>query len=545
MSEPSPLLRVSALSKRYGRVAALDAVDLDVSRASIHALMGENGAGKSTLIKCLTGAVSRDSGRFQLDGRDLDPTSPRDAEGAGISTVFQEINLIPHMSIAENITLGRESFRAGLIDRKAARRRAEGAIARLGLSIDVSREVSSCSIAIQQLVAIARALDVQARLLILDEPTSSLDRTETARLFETLRRLRDAGLAVLFVTHFLDQVYAVADQITVLRDAKHVATRATSAFPRLELVSAMLGRAILPSSTSVNAGPEQQSPSLATKPSTNPSQAVSSPSGSPPFTDGSSAAPPPESRPEPSPRPTRDLLSLRAVSLAGSIEHADLSIAPGEAVGLAGLLGSGRTELAKVIFGLDRADSGSMSLDGQPYSPRSPRDAIARGVALTPENRKADGIVPSLSVRENILLALQARLGVWRSLSTRRRRDIAADLIAKLGVKAASADAPIASLSGGNQQKALLARWLATDPKLLILDEPTRGIDVGAKQAIERLIASLISGGLGVLFISSELPEIVRTCTRACVLRDRRTVAEVAGPSLTEERVMEAIATHD
>ncbi len=522
MSEPAPLLRISSLSKRYAHLLALDAVSFDVAPGSIHALMGENGAGKSTLIKCLTGAESRDSGEIVLDGTPCHPASPRDAERDGISTVFQEINLLPHMSIAENITLGRESFRFGIIDRRAARRRAAAAIARLGLSIETSLEVGSCSIAVQQLVAIARALDVRAKLLILDEPTSSLDRAETDQLFDILRRLRDEGIAVLFVTHFLDQVYSISDRVTVLRDGKHVTTRATGEFPRLDLVSAMLGRSI------DAAGLER------------PSAVVPTPAAS--SSDGRSAG---ANMPRPEPAiPSHELLSIRAVSHAGSIEHADLRIRSGEAVGLAGLLGSGRTELAKVVFGVLHAQSGSMSLDGLPFAPRSPRDAIARGVALTPESRKTEGIVPNLSVRDNIVLALQVRRGVWRSLPARRRHEIASDLISKLSIKTASADAPISSLSGGNQQKALLARWLATDPRLFILDEPTRGIDVGAKQEIERLVASLIDRGMGVLFISSELSEVVRTCSRVTVLRDRRTVAELSGEKLSEERILEAIATH-
>lgn len=525
MSDSPQLLRVSSLSKRYGRLVAIDAVDLDVAQGSIHALMGENGAGKSTLIKCLTGVVRRDSGEFLLEGRACNPASPRDAEGEGISTVFQEINLIPHMSIAENITLGRESFRAGLIDRRVARRRATAAIARLGLSVDVSREVGSCSIAVQQLVAIARALDVRAKLLILDEPTSSLDRAETSHFFEILRRLRDDGLGIIFVTHFLDQVYAVSDQITVLRDGRHVTTRATCEFPRFELVAAMLGRAI------GSVGPTKK-----TDGSDSEVSKTSCPANKRPAADAKTIASLKQHKPE--------LLRVQGVCHPGSIEHAELTLSPGEAVGLAGLLGSGRTELARVIFGVDRVESGAMTFAGKPYAPRSPRDAIARGIALTPENRKTEGIVPNLSVRENIVLALQARLGVWRSLSVRRRQKIATELIAKLAIKVAHADVPISSLSGGNQQKALLARWLATEPGLLILDEPTRGIDVGAKQEIERLIAALVERGVGVLFISSELPEVVRTCSRISVLRDRRTVAELSGDSLSENHVMEAIATH-
>ncbi|MBS0195551.1 MAG: sugar ABC transporter ATP-binding protein [Planctomycetes bacterium] len=493
------MLSVRSLSKRFGAVVALDSIDLDVSPGSIHALMGENGAGKSTLIRCLMGAVRRDGGTVLFEGTACDPASPRHAEAAGLSTVFQEVGLIPHMSVAENITLGRESRRWGLIDRREARARARRALARLGLTIDVDQELGGCSIALQQLVAIARALDVSARLLILDEPTSSLDRRETAELFAVLRRLRDEGVGIIFVTHFLEQVYQLCDRITVLRDGAHVVTRDTRDLPRPQLIAAMLGRTpAAPGASVTSAAPADAAP----------------------------------------------LLRATGLRRRESIEHADLTIPRGAAVGLAGLLGSGRSELARMLFGIDRPQGGRIELNGETFSPRSPRDAIARGIALTPENRKSDGIVPNLSVRENIVLALQARRGVLRSLSRREQDAIADEFIARLGIKTPHREAPISTLSGGNQQKALLARWLAANPALLILDEPTRGIDIGAKQEIESLIRGLINGGAGVLFISSELSELVRACSRIVVLKDRRTIGELRAPGLSEEHILEAIAAH-
>lgn len=500
----APLLVARGLSKRFGAVQALDGVDFSLDAGEIHALMGENGAGKSTLIKCLTGVHRADAGTVTLAGRAAAPASPREAETIGISTVYQEVNLIPHLSVAENVCLGREPVSrllAGKIRWREVRRRADAALARLGLRLDVRRELGSCSIAIQQLVAIARALDVDARVLILDEPTSSLDRDEVAELFSVLRRLRGQGLGIVFITHFLDQVDAVSDRITVLRDGRLVGVRRAAELPREQLVGMMVGREF--ELTARRAGDRT------------------------PDAGAGTAAP---------------VLRARGLARRNAVEHADIAVGRGEAVGLAGLLGSGRTETARLLFGADRPDRGRIEIDGEPVRLRNPRSAIARGLALSPEDRKAQGIVPNLSVLENIELALQSRRGLAWLHSGTDRRELAERYVKAMGIKLASTDQPVSSLSGGNQQKVLLARWLATEPRLLILDEPTRGIDVAAKAEILRLVERLQGEGMSILFISSELEEVARACRRVVVLRDRRTVAELTGDQVTESAVLSAIA---
>jgi simple sugar transport system ATP-binding protein len=498
------LLEVRGLTKSFPGALALDRVDFTARRDEIHALMGENGAGKSTLIKTITGVHRRDAGSVRLDGVDIDPRSPRAAERLGISTVYQEIHLIPHLSVAENVCLGREPTRFGCIRWREVHRRAAAALARLDVDVDVTRELSSCSIAIQQLVAIARALDLEARLLILDEPTSSLDADEVAELYRILRRLRDGGLAIVFITHFLDQVFAIADRISVLRDGRLVGQFDARSLTRVQLVSHMLGREMREEE------PSERAASLA--------QCSQS---------------------------SAHILEARGLTRRGSIEGIDLTIGKGEAVGLAGLLGSGRTETARLLFGIDRIERGEVRVAGEHVVLRSPRDAVRARLAFTPENRKTEGVVPDLSVRENIVLALQAREGAWRPLGRARAREIAQHFIASLAIKPSDGATPVANLSGGNQQKVLLARWLATDPLLLILDEPTRGIDVGAKAEIERLIARLCAEGRGALLVSSELEELVRACSRLVVLRDGRKVGELAGEEVSERTVMETIAGHE
>jgi galactofuranose transport system ATP-binding protein len=469
-------------------VHALAGVDFRLFAGEIHALMGQNGAGKSTLIKVLTGVYRADQGAMTFLGQPIDPRSPMEAQRLGISTVYQEVNLCPNLSVAENIFAGRYPRRgaagAWRIDWARMNAQARVLLARLNLAIDVTRLLSSYSVAVQQMVAIARALSVSARVLVLDEPTSSLDDDEVQRLFGVLRQLRADGLAILFVTHFLDQVYAVADRITVLRNGERVGEYATADLPAPALVAAMVGRALA-------------APAAAT------------------------AAPPAL---DPAATPA---LQASGLGRRGQLQPTDLVLRAGEVVGVGGLLGSGRTELARLLFGLDRADAGTLRVQGTALRADSPIQAIRRGLAMCPEDRKAEGIVAGLSLRENIALALQARRGIWRTIGAARQQAIAQHYVDALGIRAASLDTPIGQLSGGNQQKAVLARWLATDPLVLILDEPTRGIDVASKQEIMEQIVALARGGKSVLFISSEMDEVVRVADRIAVMRDRRKVGEL------------------
>ena len=497
----SPLLEIRGLEKSFPGVRALQGVDLDVRRGEIHALMGENGAGKSTLIKVLTGVYDRDAGTTRLNGESVRPRFPREAEAAGISTVYQEVNLIPHLSVAENICLGRQPTAFGFVKWRAIRERAERALRRLDLTLDVSRQLSSCSIAVQQMVALARALDISAKLLILDEPTSSLDEREVAELFAVMKKLSAEGLGVVFVTHFLDQVYSVCDRITVLRNGRHVGEYLTAQLPRLELVARMIGKEV--------AEVEKM----------NQPPAVSETAGS-----------------------AEPWLEVTNFGRKGSLQPLDLSIRPGEVVGLAGLLGSGRTETARLIFGVDRADSGTMKIDGKTVSINHPRDALRHRIAFTAEDRKVEGIIPNLSIRENIVLALQASRGPWAKITRAEQNALADRFIAALKIKTPGREQLIKNLSGGNQQKVLLARWLATEPRLFLLDEPTRGIDVGAKAEVEKLIGSLRERGLAILFISSELEEVVRDSQRVVVLRDRRKAGELLAGQISEHAIMAMIA---
>ena len=497
MSEP--LLVCRGLTKRFPGVVALDGVDFRAFGGEVHALMGENGAGKSTLIKALTGVHPRDAGEASVDGKPIHPRSPREAEAAGISTVYQEVNLIPDLTVAENICLGRQTTRFGFIRWGDARTRARAALARLGLDLDVDRTLSDCSIAIQQLVAIARATDISARVLILDEPTSSLDEGEVAQLFTVVRRLRGQGMAIIFVSHFLDQVYALADRITVLRNGKLVGEYRAAELPRLQLVAHMMGRSV----NEVEALQHREKPAQ--------------PAGEP-------------------------LLTTRGYGRRNAVKPLDLDIRRGEILGLAGLLGSGRTEVARLLFGLDRADSGEARLDGKPAAFHAPATAMHAGLGLTPEDRKTQAILPNLTVRENLIIALQARRGIWKKIPRQEQDRLVADFIKTLGIKTSGPEQLIRNLSGGNQQKVILARWLATEPRLLILDEPTRGIDVGAQADIERLLAKLRDQGLAIVFICADTAELARNSQRIAVLRDRAKVAELSGADLNEQAIMRAIA---
>jgi simple sugar transport system ATP-binding protein len=492
------------IEKAFPGVQALEGVDFDLAPGEIHALVGENGAGKSTLIKVLTGVERPDAGTITLDGQDIHVRSPQHAQSIGISTVYQEINLCPNLSMAENILIGRAPRRWGRIDWRAMNRRAGRILNDLDVEVDVTQPLGSYSVAIQQMAAIGRALDISsARILILDEPTSSLDSHEVDQLFGVMRKLRSQGIAIVFITHFLDQVYRVADRITVLRNGRLVGTYAPGALPRFELIAKMLGR------------------NLTELDDMTQSKLASGQEGT---------------------GETR--LLATQVGRTGSIEPFDLDLRAGEVVGLAGLLGSGRTEMASLLFGTDKPDQGSIVVDGKPVEHHSPIGSIGRGVALCPEDRKVEGIVDDLTVRENIVLAVQAGRGWLRSLSLSEQYAIANEYIRLLRIATPSADQPVRTLSGGNQQKVILARWLATNPHVLILDEPTRGIDVGAKAEVQRLVLSLAEEGKACLFISSELDEVLRTSHRIVVLRDRVKVNEFAG-DVREALIMQSMAGSD
>ncbi|GAB3237570.1 sugar ABC transporter ATP-binding protein [Glycomyces halotolerans] len=494
-----PIVQMTGITKDFTGVRALDGVDFTLRPGEIHAIMGENGAGKSTLIKVLTGVHAPDAGRIELDGEPVRFHSPGQAQAGGISTVYQEVNLTDNLSVAENLFAGREPRLGPFINFRAMRRRAKALLDDIGVDLNVAAPLSSYSIAMQQLVAIARAVDIEAKVLILDEPTSSLDRDEVAVLLRVMRKLADNGTSMVFISHFLDQVYEICDRMTVLRNGSLVGEWSTAELPENELIGHMLGR----DAEALDALEHRASRRRAD---------------------------------------ADVLVSAEGLGRKGSIAPFDLDIRAGEVVGLAGLLGSGRTETARLIAGADRHDSGSLTLGGDRLRGHNPRTAAARGIGFCPENRKTEGLIGDLSVAENMILAMQAARGWARAVPPARRDKLVADFIDKLGIRPADPNLPVGNLSGGNQQKVLLARWMLIEPRLLILDEPTRGIDVGAKADIQRLVAELSGEGMSVLFISAELEEVTRLSDRIAVLRDRELVDTLeAAADMTTERIVDTI----
>jgi simple sugar transport system ATP-binding protein len=496
-----PVVEMRDISITFGSVHALDQVSLRLLPGEVHALMGENGAGKSTLIKALTGVYTIDSGTVLVGGEQHEFSSPAASQAAGISTVYQEVNLLPNLTVAENMLLGREPRRFGAINVRAMNRRARATLESLGIDIDPTSELGEHPIAVQQLVAIARAVDVEARVLILDEPTSSLDADEVAKLFEVMRRLRDQGVAIVFVSHFLDQVYEIADRMTVLRNGKLVEERLVAETSQLELVKLMIGREL----------------EVLDRIDRTVSARTADESGAP-------------------------VLKALGVGRKGSLEATDLELYDGEVIGLAGLLGSGRTELARLLFGADTADTGEVVFRSERRRLRSPRHAIDRKVAFSSEDRKAEGVVGDLTVADNMLLALQASRGWLRPIPQTTRTKLVEQYLKALDIRPADPTALMRNLSGGNQQKVLLARWLITDPEILILDEPTRGIDIGAKAQIQAKVAELAAQGMAVVFISAELEEVLRLSDRLVVMRDRRKIDERPNDDVSVSDVLEIIA---
>jgi monosaccharide-transporting ATPase len=492
------LLRMTNVTKTFPGVKALNGVNFALRRGEVHALMGENGAGKSTLIKVLTGVYEMDEGEAYLGGRKLNISTPQEAQNEGISTVYQEVNLCANLTVAENIYIGRLPKTRGAIDWKRINKGSEELLARLNLFIDVKQPLSAYSVAIQQMIAIARAVDMSSGVLILDEPTSSLDKQEVAQLFAVMNKLRSEGMGIIFVTHFLDQVYEITDRITVLRNGTFVGEYRTEELPKSSLVSNMIGR-----EWSEHEGEVRKERDLSR---------------------------------------TEVFLSATGISRKGSIEPVSLEVRKGEVVGIAGLLGSGRTELVKLIFGIDKPDQGVIAIGSETFSAMYPKSAIRKGMGFCPEDRKEAGIVGELTIRENIALALQAKRGLFSYIPLRKQQETAAKFIELLRIKTPSMEQRLDALSGGNQQKVILARWLATEPNLLILDEPTRGIDVGSKGEIRSLILRLAQSGISILIISSELQEMIDCSDRIIVLRDRVQIGEVSGARMNENHIMNLIA---
>lgn len=502
--EQGAVLEMRGICKYFPGVRALQDVDFTLRRGEIHALMGENGAGKSTLIKVLTGVYPKDGGEVHIEGVEGAAVirSPQDAQNAGISTVYQEITLCPNLSVAENMYIGRT--KGAVTNWRKMNSGAGKILESLGIPASPTQQLGSCSIAVQQMVAIARAVDMECKVLILDEPTSSLDEQEVQKLFGLMRDLRKKGVGIIFVTHFLEQVYEVCDRITVLRDGQLVGEYVIEDLPRVKLVSKMLGKEL-----DDMADIKGESGGVA-----------SDQEGAP-------------------------VLEAQGLCSNAGIKPFDFSIRKGEVNGFTGLLGSGRSECVRAIFGADHVTGGTVKMGGKEVKIKRPLDAMKQGIGYLPEDRKGDGIVGDLSVRENIILAYQVMKGFFRPISRAQAEAFADNYIQLLEIKTASADTPIKSLSGGNQQKCILARWLLTDPKYLILDEPTRGIDIGTKIEIQKLVLRLAEKGTSVTFISSEIDEMLRTCSRLVVMRDRKAVGELSGEDLTQTKIMATIAGGD
>ncbi len=492
------VLSMRAICKAFPGVRALQNVDFTLCKGEIHALMGENGAGKSTLIKVLTGVYPKDSGQIHIAGfhKEITVKSPQEAQNLGISTVYQEITLCPNLTVAENMFIGRGNYR--FVNWRSIEKKTAEILEKLNIPARATQQLATCSLAVQQMVAIARAVDMDCKVLILDEPTSSLDEHEVKKLFSLMRELKSRGVGIIFITHFLEQVYEICDRITVLRNGELVGEYEIKDLPRVQLISKMMGKDLDDISALQNRK---------------------------------------EARGDAVP-----VFEAFGLSSAEGTNAFDFKIYKGEVNGFTGLLGSGRSESVRAIFGADKITGGRVKVNGKTVKISRPKDAMRHGIGYLPEDRKQDGVVEDLSVRANMILALQVMKGFFRPFSKTEAEAFADAYIKLLGIKTASTDTPVKSLSGGNQQKVILARWLLTNPKYLILDEPTRGIDVGTKVEIQKLVLKLAEEGVSVTFISSEIEEMLRTCSRLIVMRDRKIVGELRGEDMTQAKIMHTIA---
>jgi simple sugar transport system ATP-binding protein len=493
------VLQMQNICKTFSSVKALNNVSFTLKQGEIHALMGENGAGKSTLIKVLTGVYHKDSGQISIAGADAEVNikSPQESQNLGISTVYQEITLCPNLTVAENIFIGRGKYK--FVSWRRMEKKAGEILGNLNIPARPKQQLGSCSLAVQQMIAIARAVDMDCKALILDEPTSSLDEKEVSMLFSLMRDLKSRGVGIVFVTHFLEQVYEVCDRITVLRNGELVGEYPVSELPQVELVAKMMGKEL----GDLSQLHKREIPL--------------------------------ESTEDP-------VYEVEGLSSAAGVRPYDFKISRGEVNGFIGLLGSGRSESVRAIFGADRVTGGHIKINGKPVHITKPIQAMKKGIGYLAEDRKDDGILPDLSVKENIILAMQVMKGFFHPFSRAQANAFANEYIKLLEIKTASADIPVKSLSGGNQQKVILARWLLTHPQYLILDEPTRGIDVGTKLEIQKLVFKLSEDGVAVTFISSEIEEMLRVCSRLIVMRDRQLVGELSGDDITQDHVMKTIA---
>ncbi|WP_098897000.1 sugar ABC transporter ATP-binding protein [Streptomyces sp. st77] len=505
VAEPAPVLEARSVSKRFPGVVALDDVSFALRAGEVHALVGENGAGKSTLIKVLTGVYQSDGGEVRVSGEPVRFARPFEAQQAGISTIYQEVNLVPLMSVARNIFLGREpKNRFGLIDFPRMNRETTELLDGFGVRVDPKRPLHTLGIGTQQMVALARAVSVQAQVVIMDEPTSSLEPREVETLFRVIENLRGQGIAVLYVSHRMDELYRICDRVTVLRDGRHIHTGELAPLERMQLVSMMLGRDMAEVRRDGLTGFAAEGHDAARTP----------------------------------------VLTATGLDRRHQLHDISVELYAGEVLGLGGLLGSGRSETAKALTGALSLDGGEITVDGKRIGRPTPAAAIRAGISMLPEDRKAEGIVPGLSVRENIVLAAMPRLS-RAGIVSRAKQDRIVDIFMKrLRIKASSPEQKVGELSGGNQQKVLLARWLCLEPKVLLLDEPTRGIDVGAKAEVQSLIDELAREGLAVLLISSDIEELIEGADRIVVLRGGAVAGELAGDEVDESRLLEVLADH-